>query len=124
MIRAAIVGLGTWGRHLVTSVQGKSGLMSFVAGATATPAKARDFAAAHGIALVASYDDVLRDPAIDAVVLATPHTQHTAQIIAAADAGKAVFTEKPLGLSLHDAQAAVAACAKRGVTCAVGYNWR
>jgi predicted dehydrogenase len=124
MIRAAIVGLGTWGRHLVTSVQGKSSLVSFVAGATATPAKAAAFAAQQGLALRASYDELLHDRSLDAVVLATPHTLHTAQIVAAANAGKAVFTEKPLGLSSADAQAAVTACAERNVTCAVGYNWR
>jgi len=124
MIRAAIVGLGTWGRHLVTSVQGKSSLVSFVAAATATPAKATGFATQQGLVLRASYDELLRDPSLDAVVLATPHSQHTAQIVAAANAGKAVFTEKPLGLSSADAQAAVTACAERNVTCAVGYNWR
>jgi len=124
MIRAAIVGLGTWGRHLVTSVQGKSSLVSFVAGATATPAKAAEFATQQGLVLRASYDELLRDPSLDAVVLATPHSQHTAQIVAAANAGKAVFTEKPLGLSRVDAQAAVTACARNNVTCGVGYNWR
>jgi predicted dehydrogenase len=124
LIRAAIVGLGTWGRHLVESVQGASPHIRFTAGTTATLAKAAPFAAAHGIALRDTYDEVLADDAIDAVVLATPHTQHTQQILAAAAAGKPVFTEKPLGLSHASARAAVAACADRGVTCAVGYNWR
>ncbi len=124
MISAAIVGLGTWGRHLVTSVQGTSSLIRFTKGTTATPAKAAGFAAAHGIALRETYEDVLRDPDVDAIVLATPHTQHTAQIDAAARAGKAVFCEKPLGLSQASAAAAIRECAQRGVTCAVGYNWR
>jgi predicted dehydrogenase len=124
VIRAAIVGLGSWGRNLVASVQGKSELIGFVAGATRTPAKAADFAKQHGIALRDGYEQLLADPAIDAVVLATPHSMHTAQIIAAARAGKHVFTEKPLGLSRKDSAAAAAACAERKVTLAVGYNWR
>ena len=124
MIRAAIVGLGSWGRNLVASVQGKSELIGFVAGATRTPAKAADFARQHGIALRDSYEQLLADPAIDAVVLATPHSMHTAQIVAAARAGKHVFSEKPLGLSREDSAAATAACAERKVTLAVGYNWR
>jgi predicted dehydrogenase len=61
---------------------------------------------------------------VDAVVLATPHTRHAQQVVAAARAGKHVFTEKPLALTAADARAAVRACAKAGVTLAVGYNWR
>jgi predicted dehydrogenase len=124
MIRAAIVGIGGWGRNLVISVQGKSDAIRFVAGATRTPAKATQFCGEHGIRLARSYAELLADPAIDAVVLATPHSQHCEQIIAAAKAGKHVFTEKPLGVDLADAERAVAACAEHKVTLAVGYNWR
>jgi predicted dehydrogenase len=124
MIRAAIVGLGRWGQNLVASVQGKSGAIRFVAGATRTPEKARSFAETHGFTLRESYEKLLADPAIDAVVLATPHTLHAAQIIAAARARKHVFTEKPFALSSADANAAVRACAESKVTLAVGYNWR
>lgn len=124
MIRAAIVGMGLWGQHLVASVQGKSDLISFVAGTTRTPPKAVEFARKHGIRMVERYDALLADPAIDAIVLATPHSMHAEQIIAAAAAGKHVFTEKPLGLTQESAARAVAACAARGVTLGVGYNWR
>jgi len=124
MIRAAIVGLGTWGRNLVTSVQGRSGSIRFVAGATRTPARAADFAARHGIHMADAYETLLADPAVDAVVLATPHSLHEAGIVAAARAGKHVFVEKPLGLDHAGARRAVAACNEAGVTLAVGYNWR
>src|SRR5437868_1314091 len=124
MIRAAIVGMGTWGQNLVNSVQDKSDLIRFTAGATRTPAKAAEFARKHGIAMAESYERVLADPSVDAVVLATPHSQHCAQIVAAAKAGKPVFTEKPFGLSRAEAQAAVRACAEHKVALAVGYNWR
>jgi predicted dehydrogenase len=124
MIRAAIVGLGSWGQHLVASVQGKSDAIRFVAGATRTAAKAAEFCARHGIRLGDSYESILHDKAIEAVVLATPHSAHAEQILAAAEAGKHVFVEKPLGLARADSERAVAACAARGVTLAVGYNWR
>jgi len=124
MIRAAIVGLGRWGQNLVASVQGKSGAIRFVAGATRTPAKARGFADEHGFPLYDRYEKVLADPAIDAVVLATPHSLHAEQIIAAAKAHKHVFAEKPFALALRDAEAAVRACAENNVTLAIGYNWR
>ena len=124
MLRAAIVGIGTWGRHLVGAVQGKSDSIRFVAGTTRTPGKAAEFCAEHGIRLVSSYEELLKDGGVDAVVLATPHSQHCVQVLAAARAGKHVFTEKPLGVDLAECEDAAAACAARGVTLAVGYNWR
>jgi predicted dehydrogenase len=124
MIQAAIVGLGTWGQHLVAAIQGKSDVIRFTAGATRTPAKAADFCSAQHIRLFSNYQDVLADPGVEAVVLATPHSTHAQQIAAAAKAGKHVFVEKPLGLSRADCERALAACAERNVTLAVGYNWR
>jgi len=124
MVRAAIVGIGTWGRNLVTSVQGKSDAIRFVAGATRTPAKATEFCREQGVRLVPAYEQVLADREVDAVVLATPHSQHAEQIIAAARAGKHVFVEKPLSLEPREAEEAVRACAEHRVTLAVGYNWR
>src|SRR5688500_10193194 len=124
MINAAIVGLGRWGQNLVNSVHGKSEAIRFVAGATRTVAKAADYAREKGFPLHDTYEKALADPKVDAVVLATPHTQHAKQIVAAARAGKHVFTEKPLALTLESARSAIGACTKAGVTLAVGYNWR
>ncbi len=124
MIRAAIIGLGTWGQNLVRSVQGASPHIQFTSAATRTPDKARDFAQTHGLRMLPDYEAVLADPAVDAVVLATPHSMHTDQIVAAARAGKHVFSEKPLGLDAASAQRAAQACADHGVTLGVGYNWR
>jgi 3-hydroxyisobutyrate dehydrogenase-like beta-hydroxyacid dehydrogenase len=87
-IRAAIVGLGRWGRSLVASVQGKGAELSFVRGYTRTRTTAEDFCRAHGVPLAGSYEELLADPEIDAVVLATPHSLHESQIIAAAAAGR------------------------------------
>ena len=124
MINAAIVGLGRWGQNLVNSIQGRSDKIRIVAGATRTVAKAADYAKRQGFPLYDAYEKVLADPTIDAIVLATPHTQRVALITAAAKAGKHVFTEKPLTLTLRDAQTCVTTCADHNVTLAVGYNWR
>lgn len=125
MLDAAIVGLGRWGRVLVDSVQGKNDAgLRFVAGCTGTPEKARDYATAKGIRLLDGYDAVIADPAVKAVVLATPHRQHAAQVIQAAKAGKHVFVEKPFCLAKADAEAAVAACREAGVVMALGHNRR
>lgn len=124
MINAAIVGLGRWGQNLVNSVQGKSADIRFVAGVLRHPEKAREYAGKQGLALHDNLDAVLRDPAIDAIVLATPHTAHAEQIMAAARAGKHVFTEKPFTLTQREAVAALRIAQQKKITLAVGYNWR
>ena len=124
MINAAIVGLGRWGQNLVDSIQGKSEKIRIVAGATRTVSKAADYAKKQGFALHDSYQKVLTDPKIDAIVVATPHTQRVELIAAAAKAGKHVFTEKPMALNKRDADACIKACTDNQVTLAVGYNWR
>jgi predicted dehydrogenase len=124
MLRAAIVGIGRWGRTLVASCQGKSELLRFTAGVTRTPETARDFAIAQGFMLGSDFAAMLRDPAIDAVVLATPHSLHAAQIEAAAAAGKHVFVEKPFALDLASATRAVAAARRAGIVLAFGHNRR
>src|SRR3954468_16977609 len=124
MIRAAIVGIGTWGQNLVKSVQGKSERIRFVAGATGTPKKVAAFCEAQGISLFDSYEKLLLEKSVAPIVLPTPHSLHAEQIVAAARAGKHVFVEKPLALDRAEAERALAACAERGVVLAVGYNWR
>ena len=123
MLNAAMVGLGWWGKELVRSAQG-SQLMRFTRGVTLEPETVRDFATDMNIAIGTSYEDVLADKSIDAVVLATPHTRHRAQVEAAAAAGKHVFCEKPFALTVADAKAAIAACRKAGVALGVGHNRR
>ena len=125
MLDAALVGMGRWGQTLVNSVQGRNGGgIRFVAGATRSPDKARGWAAEKGLDLLPDLDTVLADPRVKAVVLATPHRQHAAQVIAAARAGRHVFVEKPFALSKAEAEAAVAACQEAGVVLARGHNRR
>jgi predicted dehydrogenase len=124
MLNAAIIGLGWWGKELVRSVQGRSELIRISRGVTLEPELARDFAAEMKFPLGTSYQDVLDDAAIDAVILATPHTRHREQVEAAAARGKHVFCEKPFALSRADAEAAIAACRRAGVALGVGQNRR
>jgi len=124
MIKAAIVGLGWWGKTLVESAE-SSDAIRFVAAATRTVSPdAEAFAKSKGLRLAPGYEALLADPAIDAVVLATPHSLHARQVIAAAAANKHVFCEKPFTLTKADAAAAVAATTKAGVTLGLGYNRR
>lgn len=128
MLNVAIVGLGRWGQRLVDSVQegGKprGDLIRFTRAVTRTPSNAADYAATQGLELGDDYDAVLNDPAIDAVALATPHSQHADQVIVAARAGKQVFVDKPFTLGKENAERAVTACRDAGVLLAVGQNRR
>jgi predicted dehydrogenase len=123
-VRAAIVGLGRWGRSLVNSVHGKTDAIRFVAGHSRTRTSAEEFLRQKNIPFIDSYDTILADKSIDAVVLATPHSQHADQVIAATKAGKHIHCEKPLTLDLATARAAVDAANKAGIVLAVGFNRR
>lgn len=125
MINAAIIGLGWWGKTLVEAVSGVSDDIRFVAGTTRTLSDdAKEFAKEHNLELRASYEDIIADPDIDAVVLVTPNSLHAAQTIAAAEHGKHVFCEKPFALTGADAQRAIDAANAAGVTVGIGYNRR
>ena len=124
MLEAAIVGLGRWGQNYVNSVQGASTRVRFTRAVVRTPDKSREFADKHGLRLSTDYAELLADPAIRIIVLATPNSQHPAQIIAAAQAGKAVMCEKPLALTRADAERAVRACKEAGVLLGVGQDKR
>lgn len=124
MIRAAIVGLGRWGRSFVTSIQGKSERLTFVRGVDPVVAAARAFAEPFGIPVDADFDAAIADRNVQAVVLATPHSAHLAQVLAASAAGKHVFCEKPLALTLADARRMVEACRAASVVLGAGHNRR
>src|SRR6185436_18930219 len=122
MINTAIVGMGWWGRTLVESAQG-SDQIRFVAGATRTVSpEVKSFADSHKLRLADGYDALLKDSSIQAVVLCTPHSMHTQQVVAAAQVGKHVFCEKPFALTKDDAEKAVDAARKAGVALGLGYN--
>lgn len=123
MIRAAVVGLGWWGRTLIRGAE-DSGRIEIVAGATGRRTLAEEVAREQGFALKDTYEDVLADPAVQAVILATPHLEHEAQVIAAARAGKHIFCEKPFTLSKESADRAVAAVRQAGVILGLGHNRR
>ena len=125
MIDAAIVGLGWWGKTLVESVQGSSDHIRFVAGAARTRSEETSrFVHTHQMKFADNYQAVLSDPCVKAIVLATPHSMHARQVVAAARAGKHVFCEKPFALSRFEAESAVNAVRQARVTLGLGYNRR
>jgi len=124
MLNTAIVGLGWWGKTLVKAARDFGAPLRFRRGITLEPESVRDFAAENQIQLGTSFEDVLGDRSIEAVVLATPHTKHRAQVEAIAAAGKHIYCEKPFALTKADAQAALDACRRAGIVVAVGHHFR
>ncbi len=124
MLNTAIIGLGWWGRMHVDAVHNKSDKVKIRRVVDVNVAGVRDYAAEQDLELTADFQDALDDPDIDAVVLVTPHSMHTEQIIAAAAAGKHVFTEKPFALNKADAERSVAAAKAAGIQLGLGHNQR
>jgi predicted dehydrogenase len=111
-IRVAVIGAGYWGVNHVRTFAHLEGVELHAVCDPDERARARAFALAPQARVVTSFNDVLADGRIDAVVLATPAKLHADQAVAAIRAGKHVFVEKPMALTLADA-CAVLAEAKR-----------
>lgn len=123
MLNAALVGVGHWGRRLVESVR-DSPKIRIVKASSRNPQRDEAFTRETGVPLVADMDDLLDDPAIEAIVLATPHSTHYEQIIRVARGRKHVYVEKPMTLKRADAEHAIRVCDEAGVTLGVGFNRR
>jgi 1,5-anhydro-D-fructose reductase (1,5-anhydro-D-mannitol-forming) len=120
----ALVGLGNIAERVATSLEGAAGAR-VVAVRSRDLAKAGAFAARHGGPTPYSeLDEVLADPAVDAVYLSTPNALHAGQALAALAAGKHVLVEKPMALSADDARAMVAAARERDLVLGVGFHLR
>jgi predicted dehydrogenase len=122
MINVAVAGYGWWGEHIARRLAGNEALT--VKAVVEPDAQRLEKVRAAGFAGARELDEVLSDPAIDAVILTTPGRLHEAQVVAAAGAGKHVFCEKPLALSSVGAACAVAACASAGVILGIGHERR
>ncbi len=122
-VSLAIIGLGRWGQSLVDAVDG-SDTVRFTAAVTRTPSRVADYCSRKSLALTDDYQRILQDDTVDAVVIATPHSLHFEQIMAAASAGKHVFCEKPFTLTAAEAHVALEALSDLGLKVAIGHNRR
>ena len=122
-LKVAIIGSGMIARYHATAIAATPGAR-LVAMAASSQARASAATAEFGVPCHHTVAALLADPAIDAVTICTPSGMHAAQAIAAARAGKHVLVEKPLALSLADADAMIAACDAAGVRLAVALQRR
>lgn len=123
-IRAASVGLGWWSNELAKSIQGISGLIEIVSCYSRNQSRTKAFAKEFDTNRHSSYEELLSDESIDAVILTTPHSLHAEHVIEAANSGKHVFVEKPFTLTYESARRAIQACHEAKVVLAVGHNRR
>ncbi|WP_250031252.1 Gfo/Idh/MocA family protein [Paractinoplanes maris] len=120
MINAAVVGLGWWGQKIVADLAGSEHLAVVLGVDPSEAARER----VTGVRAVPTFGEALADDTVEAVILCTPHGKHAGQIVAAAEAGKHVFCEKPLTTDGQEARAAIAAVEKAGVQLGIGHERR
>ena len=116
-VRVALIGCGAWGRNLVRT---HAALGSLVAVVDPDPAVAAAQAETYGVE-ARTFEEVLADPSVDAVVVAAPAADHAALAEAALAAGKHCYVEKPLALTVEDAERVVAAAEGAGRVLMVGH---
>jgi predicted dehydrogenase len=121
--RLGIVGLGWFGGVLAKSARA-SGVAEVVSCYSRTGETRGSFAEEHACRAAGDLDELLADPEVDGVIVATPHSTHAEIAVAAADAGKHVFVEKPLTLTVADAKRVGESAARAGVKVQVGHNRR
>jgi predicted dehydrogenase len=120
-IRIGVAGLGYWGPNLARNFASIPGCELVWCCDAAAAARSRVASQFPGVQVTAELDDLLGDPSLHAIVLATPVPTHAELAVRVLEAGKHCFVEKPLALSVVDAQRAVDAAAATGRTLMVGH---
>src|SRR4051812_45046554 len=124
-VRIGLVGAGRMGSFHGRTVARK--IYGAKLNAIADPVSGAAERLAKELGVSKAYTDpkeMFQDPHIDAVVIAAPARSHADLVVAAANAGKAVFCEKPMAVTLPDADRAIDAARAAGVVLQVGFNRR
>jgi len=125
ILQIGMIGAGRIARVHARTIAYRVASAELAAVADPVPAAAQALAETYRIRRIApDYQSILADPAIDAVLICTPTDTHAGLIVAAAAAGKHIFCEKPVALSLAQTDAAVSAAERAGVTLQIGFNRR
>jgi len=122
-VRAACLGMGWWSGVLADAIR-RSGRIQILSCYTRSADKRDAFAHKYGCRAASSYEEILKDERIEAVINTTPNGAHLETTRAAAQAGKHVFLDKPIANTIADARGITQACRKAGVVLALGYQRR
>jgi predicted dehydrogenase len=123
MLKAAQVGLGWWGSQ-VTKVLEDSEKIEIICGVDPSEETARKYTADYGIPMYPDYQQALDDPNVEAVILTIPHLFHEEAVVRGAAAGKEIFCEKPLALTVGSARTMIEACDAAGIVMGIGHERR
>jgi predicted dehydrogenase len=122
-VRVACLGMGWWSDVLADAIE-RSGKMTIAACYSRTVEKKLTFSKKYNCKAAESYEEILRDRSIEAIINTTPNATHLETTRAAAAAGKHVFLDKPIANTIADARALTRACRDAGVILALGYQRR
>ena len=122
-LRVACIGMGWWSDVLADAIK-RSGKLTIEACYSRSEQKRSAFAAKYGCRAAATYESILADPAIEAIVNTTPNDAHLETTRAAAAAGKHVFLDKPIANTVSEGRAIAKVCRDAGVVLALGYQRR
>jgi predicted dehydrogenase len=122
-LAVACIGMGWWSDVLADAIK-RSGKLRIAACYSRSEQKRRAFADKYGCRAAPSYEAILSDDSIEAIINTTPNNAHLETTRAAARAGKHVFVDKPIANSVADGRAITAACREAGVVLAIGYQRR
>jgi predicted dehydrogenase len=123
VIGFAVVGYGYWGPNLVRNLAETAGARLVSVCDLRMERLAAVQARYPGVAITDDFDDVLRDPRIDAIAIATPVASHFKLAMQALMAGKHVFIEKPITASVEEAERLVEEAARRRLVLAVDHTF-
>jgi len=124
-VRVALIGAGRIGKRHARTLAHETPQAELVVVADAVPEAAQSVAEAVGVGRwTADADAVISDKTIDAVVIASPTETHAPYIVAAAQAGKDIFCEKPIALDLEATDRALDAVQAAGVRLQIGFQRR
>src|SRR6478735_12576766 len=123
-VRIGLIGTGRIGSHHATTLARRLPEAELLAVADPSEASARRLGEALGVPWLTDSQALLDDPRIEAVAITCASSAHADLVVAAARAGKAVFVEKPMAMTLADADRAIAAVERAGVPLQVGFNRR
>src|SRR5215212_2598630 len=121
VLRMGLVGLGRAAMGTIPAMQ-RHPHMEITAVADVRPETVEQFVADTGAKPFNSVEAICDSPDVDAVYIATPTHLHTQHVIAAAERGKHVIVEKPMAITLEDAQQMIDAAEKAGVQFLVGHS--
>ena len=113
-LNVGVVGLGLAAASVIPAMVAMPHV-NLVAGADINPRAIQAFQEKYGVKTYASIEALCDDPEIDTVWIATPNTCHCPHVILAAERGKHVIVEKPMAISLAEAQSMIEAAERHGV---------